>query len=107
MGLDQGRQLAMAAVDPMRAMTVPADVITYTDDDGRQIVERYDQRHELVPIEDRPTHVPGTTMAVIVDPPAKHSRWRFFIFWCLVKLAAKVYPFKFELYRTPRLGEEE
>lgn len=44
---------------------------------------------------------PGLTLSVEVDPPPPHSRWRFFVFWLLVKLAARVYPFRFEIYRTP------
>ncbi len=40
------------------------------------------------------------TIAVEVDPPPEHSRWRFLVFYLLVRLAARVYPFKFEIYRT-------
>lgn len=49
--------------------------------------------------------IPGLTMAVEVEPIPVHSRWRFFVFWLLVRLAARVYPFKFELYRTPTNDE--
>lgn len=45
--------------------------------------------------------VRALTMSVEVEPPPKHSRWRFFLFWCLVRMAAWVYPFRFEIYRTP------
>lgn len=40
------------------------------------------------------------TLAVEVEPPRPFRRWRFFLFYCLVKLAAWTYPFKFEIYRT-------
>jgi hypothetical protein len=40
------------------------------------------------------------TLAVEVDTPPEHKRWRFFIFYQLVKLACWFYPFRFEIYRT-------
>lgn len=43
----------------------------------------------------------GLTMAVMVDQPPPHRRWRFFLFWLLLRLAARCYPFQFEIYRTP------
>lgn len=46
--------------------------------------------------------VPGITMAVVADPPAPYRRWRFFLAWCLLKLAGRIYPFKVEFYRTDR-----
>jgi hypothetical protein len=40
------------------------------------------------------------SLVVYVDPPSPRSRWRFFLFWCLIKLAARVYKFNFEVYRN-------
>jgi hypothetical protein len=64
----------------------------------------------LVPVASDPVEAPagvvaleryrGLTLAVEVDPPPPHRRWRFFLFYCLIKLAARVYPFRFEIYRT-------
>lgn len=42
----------------------------------------------------------GLTLAVEVDPPPPYKRWRYFVFFCLIRLAAWFYPFKFEIYRT-------
>lgn len=42
----------------------------------------------------------GLTLAIEVDPPPPFKRWRYFLFYVLVKLAARAYPFKFEIYRT-------
>jgi len=40
------------------------------------------------------------TLDIEVAPPKPYRRWRFFVFYCLVKLAAWVYPFNFEIHRT-------
>lgn len=40
------------------------------------------------------------TLAVEVDPVPEHKRWRFFVFYQLMRLACWVYPFRFEVYRT-------
>jgi hypothetical protein len=42
----------------------------------------------------------GITAAVEVETPAPHRRWRWFICYALLKLAAKIYPFRIEFYRT-------
>lgn len=53
-----------------------------------------------------PRRVRGLTMAVTVDSPPRHRCWRFFLWYILIKLAARVYPFKLELYRTRQPWEE-
>lgn len=40
------------------------------------------------------------TLAVEVDPIPEHKRWRFFLFYQLMRFACWLYPFKFEIYRT-------
>jgi len=88
------RTLALAAIDPNQALAVPDDV----------------ELEPSAPDEDfaRPRRPKRPlTLAVTVDPPPKLKRWRFFVFWCLVKLAAWVYPFEFEIYRTEKPWERE
>lgn len=82
--------LARAALDPEAAMeareladTSPSELESVA---GVLAIER--------------TRVHGITMAVEVDPPPEHSRWRFFVFYQLIRLACWFYPFKFEFYRT-------
>lgn len=76
--------LARAAVDPNAAVAAPEP----------------DHEPEVVAGVPAPARERALTLAVEVDPPPTHSRWRFLVFWCLVKLAARVYPFRFEIYRT-------
>lgn len=52
-----------------------------------------------------PARVPGITLDIEIVPPPPFSRWRWFLCWALLKLAARVYPFKLDLYRTPRAWE--
>ena len=40
------------------------------------------------------------TLAIEVDSPPEYSRWRFFVFYQLMRLACWFYPFRFEMYRT-------
>lgn len=40
------------------------------------------------------------TLAVEVDPVPEHKRWRFFMFYQLMRLACWFYPFEFSIYRT-------
>lgn len=42
----------------------------------------------------------GITMAVEIDPPPPHRRWRWFLAYHLLKLAARIYPFRVEFFRT-------
>lgn len=42
----------------------------------------------------------GITAAIEIDTPAPHRRWRWFFCYALLKLAAKLYPFRIEFYRT-------
>lgn len=67
---------------------------------------------DLAPIElDATAGVPETeplraiTMAVEVEPPPPHRRWRFFCMYWLMKLAAWFYPCRVEFYRTRRPWE--
>lgn len=86
--VDHQVALARAALDPQSAMEaaahIPDDAAPIEAPAGVLALERHR----------------GLTMAVEVDPPPPYRRWRFFLFYCLVKLAAWVYPFKFEIYRT-------
>ena len=43
------------------------------------------------------------TIEVIVKRPLGFVRWRWFFAFLLIKLAAKIYPFHFQLYRTEEL----
>jgi hypothetical protein len=87
-------ELGLAALDPDRAASAPA--YTPAGPSWR----------------DEPSvHLPAArphalTLSASVRPPPRHSRWRFFVFWCLLKLAARVYPFNFEIYREPEPGDE-
>lgn len=82
--------LARAAFDPEAAL---------------EAVEHIDP---LAPPIEAPAGVPAPervrqyalTLAVEVDPPPEYKRWRFFIFYQLLRLACWFYPFKFEMYRT-------
>jgi hypothetical protein len=47
------------------------------------------------------------TLVAHVDKPLGFRRWRFLLFWVLLKLAARVYKFDFEIYRNPKPGEDE
>jgi hypothetical protein len=47
----------------------------------------------------------GITMAVEIETPPPHRRWRWFLSYLLLRLAARVYPFRLELYRTRRSWE--
>lgn len=79
--------LQLAALDPEAAIAAAS---------SPDLRPRADER-QMIPV----VRVPGLTMAVEVDPPPAHSRWRFLVFWLLLRLACRVYPFKFEIYRTP------
>src|SRR5580692_9631201 len=52
-----------------------------------------------------PERVRGITMAVEIDPPARYGRWRWLVTYWLLKLAARIYPFRVEFYRTRRPWE--
>jgi len=87
--------LALAAVDPNRAIELgpPPEVI-----EDRPLV--------IDALREQPKH--ALTLGVTIAPPLPHQRWRFFLFWLLVKLATRIYGFEFEIYRTPKpweLGE--
>lgn len=49
-------------------------------------------------------HSPAT-MEVIVKKPLGFMRWRWFIAFHLIKLAARFYPFHFQFYRTEELQD--
>lgn len=90
--------VALAALDPNVSLDDPAQE-PWRDDE-------LEVRPEPVPGAD-PIRIPAITMAVTVDPPLPYQRWRFFLFYCLIRLAAWVWPMKLELYRTPQPWEEE
>ena len=52
-----------------------------------------------------PARVPAITLDIEIAPPAAFSRWRWMLCWMLLKLAARIYPFKLDLYRTPHSWE--
>lgn len=86
----EATSLAFAALDPNQG----AEAATIVSGE----IEQHQPDEPLVEL--------GLTLAVTVEPPAPYKRWRFFVFWCLIRLAAWAYPFKFEIYRTPRPWEE-
>ena len=45
------------------------------------------------------------TVEVIIKRPLGSVRWRWFFAFHLIKLAAKIYPFHFQLYRTEELKD--
>jgi len=93
---EQQRALALAALDPNAAVqAVDAPAI-----DGPDVYEVVLPQYPVVKRK-------GLTLAVEVEPPAPYRRWRFFLFYCLIKLAAWVYPFQFEIYRTAKPWERE
>ncbi len=82
--------LARAAFDPEAAMAASEHI-----------------DHEAPPIEApagvyAPERIKqhALTLAVECDTPPPYKRWRYFVFYHLIKLAAWFYPFKFEIYRT-------
>lgn len=85
------RQLAMASLDPNAAIAAAARA----SQPGPRVVEP--RSAELV-IADRAAE--PFVLAVEVQRPKPLGRWRFFVFWLLIRLAAKVYPFKLEIYRA-------
>ena len=80
--------LARAAIDPSAAIN------------AARVARAPGPKLEVVAGVPAPQRLRALTLAVEVDPPPEHSRWRFFVFWLLVRLAARVYPFHFEIYRT-------
>ena len=45
------------------------------------------------------------TIEVVVKRPVGYARWRWLIAFHLIKLAARFYPFHFQLYRTEELQD--
>jgi len=43
------------------------------------------------------------TIEVVIKRPLGFARWRWFCAFHLIKLAARFYPFHFQLYRTEEL----
>jgi len=93
------QQLALAALDPNAAIKAAVVVVL--------VPQTAAQAEAVVGREAREVRLRGLTMAVEVDPPVPYKRWRFFIFYQLVRLAAWFYPFKFEIYRTAQPSDEE
>jgi hypothetical protein len=87
---------ARAAVDPTAALEV--DEEAWLEEPTMEVVAG-------VPAPERIVRAHAMTMAVEVEPPGEFSRWRFLVFYALVRLAAWVYPFQFEIYRTRRPWE--
>lgn len=84
----------MAALDPQAALEVAESIAALPDDLDEDTTLPERKRYAL-------------TLAVTVAPPSPLKRWRFFVFWLIIKLAARVYPFEFEIYRTERPWERE
>lgn len=93
------RDLGMAALDPDAAVRVPVDIASRPAGPTRHI--------DGVAASSSTSKPHALTFAVTTSKPARHSRWRFFLFWCLLKLACRVYPFNFEIYREPEPWETE
>lgn len=49
--------------------------------------------------------VKDLTVEVTVKRPTGSARWRWFFAYHLIKLAGRVYPFHFQLYRTEELKD--
>ena len=81
------RRLALAALDPDSAIAAigSSSVDTVWQEPSRALVPALDTRPTLV---------------VDAEIPHQFSRWRFFFFWILIRLACRVYPFKFEIHRA-------
>lgn len=91
--------LGMAALDPNRAVSAPAR--------ATRIGTTWTGAVFVPDIAAATTPKPhAMTLVATVKPPAKVSRWRFSLFWCLLRLAARVYPFNFEIYREPLSWEK-
>jgi len=45
------------------------------------------------------------TIDFVVKRPKAESRWRWFVAYHLIKLAARFYPFQFQMYRTPEIQD--
>lgn len=92
------RDLGMAALDPDAAVRVPMSSVALRPAGAAR-------HHAATP--DAPPKKHALTLAVTTPKPLHHSRWRFFVFWCLMKLACRVYPFNFEIYREAEPWETE
>lgn len=92
-GLNAQLELARAGLDPDSAIAA-ADI-------ADQSTIELESPAGVVAIE----RAPALTIAVEVETPLPTSRWRWFICYTLLKLAARIYPFKLELYRTRRSWE--
>ena len=79
--------LGYAALDPNAAAGAPMPALPTPEWTLSAAPPPPPKRHEL-------------TLAAYVDKPRRLQRWRFFIFWLLLKLAARVYRFDFEIYRN-------
>ena len=82
--------LARAAFDPESAM----EAVEYIDPEAPSI------EAPLGVLAPERIRQHALTLAVEVDDPPPHRRWRFFAFYQLMRLACWFYPFKFEIYRT-------
>lgn len=89
-----------AQLDLARAGLDPESAIAAAEEADKSEVE-LESSAGVVALE----RAPALTIAVEVEPPSSPSRWRWFICYTLLKLAARIYPFKLELYRTRRSWE--
>jgi hypothetical protein len=83
---------AFAALDPNAALAAPPappTPLSLAGPLGRVV--------EGLGVTNRPH--PATLVATVRG--RRRSRVRFFLFWCLLRLAARVHPFNFELRREP------
>ncbi len=95
--------LALAALNPDAAILAPAY------EPMREI------RHAVVrtTVEETTTGQRTTStetqisFAVEVARPPEYARWRFMLFYFLIRMASRLFPFTFEFYSTPEPGDEE
>lgn len=83
------RRLAMASLDP------DAAIAAISSSSVEAVWQAPTTELALAPaVDSRPV------LVVDAEIPQQFSRWRFFFFWMLIKLACRVYPFKFEIHRA-------
>ena len=80
------RRLALAALDPNAAIAASREALVAP-------APRVVVSHSEAPYED-------LVLSVEVVQPRPTAWWRFAVFWILMRLAARVYRFKFEVRRT-------
>ena len=101
------RALLYASIDPNGAIRSHAEPSAEALEDEQVTWEKTGSRWHRRPAEPQAYEpAPGKPeLAVTVRPPMRFERWRFFLWWCLIKIACRIYPFEFQIYRPEKLSD--